>query len=46
MADQSNMKKKCEQSCDSAYQKCISSKEHESVCRMKRATCSCSYTIY
>lgn len=35
----------CNQDCESEYSKCISSKEHESVCRMKRAQCSCKCVI-
>lgn len=32
----------CYSSCDAAYKACMSTKEHTSVCKMKRAQCSCS----
>jgi hypothetical protein len=32
----------CSGECESAYRKCIDSKEDESVCRMQRAQCRCS----
>ena len=37
--------KSCYRDCESAYQSCMSSKEHESVCKMKHAQCSCGCII-
>ena len=37
--------KSCYRDCESAYRSCMSSKEHESVCKMKHAQCSCSCII-
>ncbi len=35
----------CHRDCESAYNACMSSKEHESVCKMKHAQCSCGCVI-
>lgn len=35
----------CSRECESAFRSCMSSKEHESVCKMKYAQCSCSCLI-
>jgi len=37
--------KDCSKKCDQSFHKCMSSKEHESVCRMKRAQCDCGCAI-
>ncbi|MFW5640444.1 MAG: hypothetical protein ACOC0H_04710 [Thermodesulfobacteriota bacterium] len=34
--------RECSSNCESSYRECISGKEDESVCRMKRAHCRCS----
>jgi hypothetical protein len=34
-------KSACSTECNTRYAACASSKEHESVCRMKRAQCHC-----
>jgi hypothetical protein len=35
----------CYSDCESMYEKCMSSREHESVCKMKMAQCSCGCII-
>lgn len=35
----------CSMKCDKNYKECLSSREHESVCRMKRVQCDCGCTI-
>ena len=35
----------CYEDCESAYSRCMSSREHESVCKMKMAQCSCGCVI-
>ena len=39
------LNKSCYRGCESDYQDCMTSKEHESVCKMKHAQCSCSCII-
>ena len=34
----------CSSRCESDYRSCVAGKEHDSVCRMKRAQCSCGCT--
>ncbi|MGD8368671.1 MAG: hypothetical protein PVG78_13615 [Desulfobacterales bacterium] len=35
----------CYEDCESMYKACMSSREHESVCKMKIAQCSCGCVI-
>jgi hypothetical protein len=35
----------CYSDCESIYQQCMSSREHESVCKMKKVQCSCGCVI-
>jgi hypothetical protein len=35
----------CSSKCDEEFKACLSSREHESVCRMKRVQCDCGCTI-
>ena len=35
----------CSEKCDTAYWECVSSREHESVCRMKRVQCDCGCSL-
>ncbi len=35
----------CSSKCDERYNECLSNREHESVCRMKRVQCDCGCTI-
>jgi len=35
----------CYQDCESAYTECMRSNEHESVCKMKHAQCSCGCVL-
>lgn len=34
--------RECSSECESSYRECVSGKEDESICRMKRAQCRCS----
>lgn len=46
MSDTSNIfDKNCYQDCESAYDRCMQSKEDPSVCKMKHAQCSCGCVI-
>ena len=46
MSDSSkNFDQSCHQDCESAYQSCLRSKEHDSVCKMKHAQCACGCVI-
>ena len=35
----------CSSKCEEQFTECLSSKEHESVCRMKKVQCDCGCTI-
>jgi len=35
----------CSSNCEDQYKSCLSSGEHESVCRLKRVQCDCGCTI-
>ncbi|MGE0086376.1 MAG: hypothetical protein AB7S75_18360 [Desulfococcaceae bacterium] len=37
-----NREKVCIDKCSDSYRKCIDSREHESVCRMKQVPCLCT----
>ena len=37
--------KSCHRDCESTYTQCRDSREHESVCNMKRAQCSCGCVL-
>jgi hypothetical protein len=40
-----NIDRSCYKNCESTYKACVKSKEHESVCKMKIAQCSCGCII-
>jgi hypothetical protein len=35
----------CSSRCEEQFKECLSGREHESVCRMKRVQCDCGCTI-
>lgn len=35
----------CYKDCEASYTQCMNSREHESVCNMKRAQCSCGCVL-
>ncbi len=37
--------KSCYSDCESSYRDCMQSKEHESVCKMQHAQCSCGCVL-
>ena len=43
--DNSSKNPACSSKCEESFKECLSSREHESVCRMKRVQCDCGCTI-
>jgi hypothetical protein len=44
-ASEKTFDRSCYDDCESTYRQCMNSSEHESVCKMKMAQCSCGCIV-